>query len=140
VVNKSNLRSTGIRGGVQSCGCLKKEWGKKLSELCPSPHTTNGQQVGGAATLAYRSYNSAKGRCTDVNCKDYKYYGARGIKFLFTSFEQFFAEIGLRPSPKHSLDRINNDGNYEPGNVKWSTAKEQRNNQRPRQLWGGHLC
>lgn len=46
------------------------------------------------------------------------------------SFPDFLKDVGLKPTPQHSIDRINNDGNYEPGNVKWSTAKEQRANQR----------
>jgi hypothetical protein len=65
-------------------------------------------------------------------------YGARGIRFLFTSFEEFFAELGPRPEGKDangkalcSLDRKNNDGHYQPGNVRWATASEQRSNQRP---------
>ena len=62
---------------------------------------------------------------------NYANYGGRGIKFLFTSFEQFFAELGPRPKGK-SVDRINNDGHYEPGNVQWATRSEQRKNQRPR--------
>jgi hypothetical protein len=59
----------------------------------------------------------------------YRYYGGRGIKFLFTSFEQFLAELGPRPSGM-SLDRIENDGNYEPGNVRWATRSEQVQNRR----------
>jgi hypothetical protein len=61
----------------------------------------------------------------------YQNYGGRGIKFLFTSFEQWFAELGHRPLGE-TIDRIDNDGHYEPGNVKWSTRSEQNSNQRPR--------
>jgi hypothetical protein len=57
-------------------------------------------------------------------------YGGRGIKFLFDSFEQFFAELGPRPKGK-TLDRIENDGNYEPGNVQWATPTEQLAHRRP---------
>lgn len=88
---------------------------------------------GGAWTVEYFAYGGAKQRCTNPNNKKYQAYGGRGIKFLFTSFESFIAAVGLRPSPQHSLDRIENNGNYEPGNVKWSTRWEQNlNRRRPR--------
>jgi len=84
-----------------------------------------------------RAYYAAEARCTDLLNPAREDYGGRGIQFLFTSFEQFFAEIGSRPEGKllngralYSLDRINNDGNYEPGNVRWATQEEQNNNQR----------
>jgi hypothetical protein len=78
----------------------------------------------------YAIFMGAKSRCNNPNSTSWKDYGGRGIKFLFTSFEQFFAELGPKPSPKHSLDRIDNEGNYEPGNVKWSTRAEQHANKR----------
>jgi hypothetical protein len=59
-------------------------------------------------------------------------YGGRGIEFNFTSLEQFALELGERPTTKHSLDRLDNDGHYEPGNIKWSTWQEQILNQRKR--------
>lgn len=81
----------------------------------------------------YASYSSARGRCLNQNdTEHWKNYGGRGIKFLFTSFEDFILHLGFRPSPRHSLDRINNDGHYEPGNVRWATKREQRENQRKR--------
>jgi hypothetical protein len=72
----------------------------------------------------YASYTRAKHRCAD---KHNARYGGRGIQFLFTSFEQFYAEMGPRPAGT-SVDRIRSNGNYEPGNVKWATPKEQANN------------
>jgi hypothetical protein len=84
------------------------------------------------ATPEYAAYCCAKRRCDNPNDHAYKDYGGRDIKFLFESFEQFFAEVGPRPPGKHpsgralySIHRINNDGHYEPGNVKWATDKEQ---------------
>ena len=78
------------------------------------------------------AYANAKQRCTNPNKWNYKNYGGRGIQFKFNSFEEFEAELGPRPSGK-SLDRYpDNDGHYEPGNVRWATPKEQRSNQRPR--------
>lgn len=72
-------------------------------------------------------------RCYNPKHKSYHNYGGRGIFVCvrwMISFPDFLKDVGLKPTPQHSIDRINNDGNYEPGNVKWSTAKEQRANQR----------
>lgn len=77
------------------------------------------------------AYHDAKNRCTNPKNRNWKHYGARGIKFLFTSVQQFYAELGPRPSPEHSIDRINNNGNYAPGNVRWATPEEQQSNRRP---------
>lgn len=82
-------------------------------------------------TVEHNAFRSAKARCTNPNNPAWKDYGGRGIKFLFESFEQFLAELGSRPAGK-SLDRFpNNDGNYEPGNVRWATRLEQASNRRP---------
>jgi hypothetical protein len=80
-------------------------------------------------TPEFRAFHDAKHRCLNPRDPFWKNYGGRGIKFLFESFEQFIAGLGPRPSPQHSLDRINNDGHYEPGNVHWATKSEQRRNQ-----------
>jgi hypothetical protein len=78
----------------------------------------------------YAAYVAARSRCENRNSPNYKYYGGRDIYFKFTSFEQFFSELGFRPSPQHSVDRKNNDGNYEPGNIRWATKEQQSNNRR----------
>lgn len=80
-------------------------------------------------TPEMRAYKSAMIRCRPDN-KDRKDYAGRGIKFLFSSFDQWMAELGPRPSPNHSVDRINNDGHYEPGNVRWAVPTEQARNRR----------
>lgn len=81
-------------------------------------------------TPEHRAYRDAKYRCTNKRCKSYRDYGGRGIQFLFSSFIQFYTEVGKRPGAGYSLDRILVDGNYQPGNVQWSTLSEQRYNQR----------
>lgn len=76
----------------------------------------------------YSAYISAKGRCVNPNNSGYARYGGRGVEFRFTSFEQFFTDIGPKPSPNLTLDRINNDGHYESGNIHWTTPKTQSAN------------
>lgn len=77
---------------------------------------------------------SAKQRCTNANSISYSNYGGRGIQFVFPSvrsFAEWVAEnIGTKPSPKHSLDRIDNNRHYEPGNLRWATSEEQARNKR----------
>lgn len=80
-------------------------------------------------------------RCTDKDFKTYRHYGGRGVSICnrwLESFEAFMDDVGPRPSRKHSLDRIDNSGNYEPGNVRWATRTEQlRNTRRTRLLTFG---
>lgn len=81
----------------------------------------------------YKLWQGMKNRCENKNSDSYKYYGARGITICerWHSFDNFVADVGDRP-PGRSLDRINNDGDYEPGNVRWATQLEQVKNSRPK--------
>ncbi|MEO1525788.1 MAG: hypothetical protein AAFX06_10140 [Planctomycetota bacterium] len=115
VVYGSSLRS----GATQSCGCYHAEETAKAKtkhRMCGTPE--------------YVSWSGAKSRCQNPNDINYQNYGGRGIEFRFGSFEEFFAEVGLKPSHEHSIDRIDSDGHYEPGNVRWATVKQQCNNTR----------
>lgn len=101
------------RRGQRHCsvGCAARRWYTSLSE--------------------YTIWRSLKERCEDPRKIAYKWYGARGIsvcKEWSESFEAFYSSMGPRPSVKHSIDRINNDGNYEPGNCRWATTIEQSRN------------
>ena len=69
-------------------------------------------------TPEYAAYRTAKHRCNNPKAKTYKNYGGRGIEFRFNSMQQFISELGLKPEG-YELDRINNDGHYEIGNVRW---------------------
>lgn len=82
---------------------------------------------------AFDSYSGAKGRCTNPKDAAWCDYGGRGIKFKFSSFDEFFDHLGPRPFRK-SIDRIDNDGHYEPGNVRWATQTEQARNTRRTKL------
>jgi hypothetical protein len=81
----------------------------------------------------YKSWVAMKQRCLNPKDASWKNYGGRGIKVygLWMLFKNFIVDVGLRPSPEYSLDRYpNNDGNYEPGNVRWATRQQQIDNQR----------
>lgn len=85
----------------------------------------------------FRSWSYMKTRCLNPNCDKFYLYGGRGITIhpeWIISFQKFLDHIGPAPSHEHSLDRINTNGNYEPGNVKWSTHVEQCNNRRTSNL------
>jgi hypothetical protein len=76
------------------------------------------------------------GRCENPNVERYPHYGGRGISICEEwreSFEAFLRDMGRKPSPDHSIDRIDVNGNYEPGNCRWATDSEQQRNKRPRQ-------
>jgi hypothetical protein len=113
-------------GYTKSCGCLNVENRKKAI-------TTHGKHK----STEYRAYYNMLTRCYYTSYAGYARYGGRGIKVCKrwingtnnkTGFEYFLADMGLRPAKNMSLDRINNDRNYEPSNCKWSTRTEQNSN------------
>lgn len=77
-----------------------------------------------------QAYMAARRRCNDSNNSGYKWYGGRGIEFRFKSFVEFIDHIGRKPSKEYSLDRIDNNGHYEIGNVRWATIDLQLKNRR----------
>jgi hypothetical protein len=116
----SNLR----RGATGSCGCLHRE-------LLAARMTKHGDARRGALSAVNNIWRSAKDRCHNPRHLKYHLYGGRGI-FMCEEWRNDFAafrdHLGPRPSPKHSVDRIDNDRGYEPGNVRWATQKEQMQN------------
>jgi hypothetical protein len=96
-------------------------------------------------TPEYRSFKAMWNRCTNLNCANYAEYQGRGIKVCerWRSFTNFLEDMGLRPTPKHTLERINNNGNYEPSNCRWATRQEQSQNRRNCRLFtlnGETMC
>jgi hypothetical protein len=88
----------------------------------------------GRKTKEYFAWASMRQRCTNPRHRKYRYYGGRGIQICdrwLESYKHFLADVGRAPTRHHSIDRIDNDGNYEPGNVRWATIDVQRANQRP---------
>lgn len=112
-----------IHHNARSCGCWQAECRSK-------GNPKHGEAGRDKVTPEYRAYQKAKARCQNPNVPNYADYGGRGIQFQFDSFEEFLAEVGRKPSPKHSLNRIDNHGHYEKGNIEWATPHEQAHNTR----------
>ncbi len=108
---------------------------------------THGETVRGP-TVEYRTLMAMINRCHNPKASNYQYYGGKGIQVAEewrgggTKFEAFLAHVGRRPSDKAAIDRIDNEKNYEPGNVRWATAKEEARNRSVNILvtFRGHTC
>lgn len=121
------LRASSLRSGrAKSCGCYHRE-----------RVTLHGM----TSSATFKSWESMLQRCLNPHAPDYARYGGRGIKVhakWITSFDTFLADMGLRPEGA-TLDRIDNNGDYQPGNCQWSTASRQARNRRstPMLTWQG---
>ncbi len=111
-------------GDTRSCGCLSRELTAKRGHSSATHGMSNSK--------VWKAWKMMRQRCANPNNKNYSDYGGRGIKVCdrWNSFDAFLADMGEPPTPDHTLDRINTNGDYEPGNCRWSTMKEQCNNRR----------
>ena len=103
--------------------------GSRVSCGCAMPDSK--RRHGMSHSVEHRAWSRMKERCYNPHNKKYHLYGARGIKVCerwLNSFENFLADMGTRPSPEHSIDRIESHGNYEPTNCRWATIEQQNNN------------
>jgi hypothetical protein len=121
-----------ISGHIKSCGCFRREFSK-------ANNTTHGEASSrsGKRTVEYEAWVKMIFRCYNTGDNRYRDYGGRGIKVYAVwkdSFIAFLEYIGRRPGKRYSLHRIDNDGNYEPGNVKWATASEQARHRRSNRM------
>jgi hypothetical protein len=127
--NEALIRTEKLRSGAtKSCGCLK---------LSQTPNRKHGFCDSGVIAKEYWSWHNAKRRCHDPKNEKYHRYGGRGILMCDEwrdNFAAFIAHMGRCP-PGHTLDRIENDKGYEPGNCRWATPSQQALNRDNKQLW-----
>lgn len=121
VVDKQHLKG----GHTRSCGCFKRDTTRATMR-------THGATVGLKRTAEYEIWNSMRSRCNRPSHPRFASYGGRGIKVAprWESFEAFLADMGPRPSSRHSIDRVDNNNGYGPGNCRWATFSEQARNTR----------
>lgn len=129
-VIKTTLFNAVRVGRTKSCGHVNR---KHLTTFGRG-NATHGMTRNRRVRAEYSAWQAMRQRCSNPATENYLYYGGRGItvcKEWQDSFEAFYSHIGPKPDVSYSLDRIDNDGDYEPGNVRWATPEQQSRNRRP---------
>jgi hypothetical protein len=122
--NFTSVPTARLHRGTSSCGCFRRE---------RTPTFRHGHRRRKGMTSEYVAWRGMRQRCRDPKVRSYPHYGGRGIKVCDrweNSFEAFLEDMGHKPGPEFSIERVNNDGDYEPANCKWATRSEQRRNRR----------
>lgn len=126
--NETITRPDWVRlGKVLSCGCYRAE---RAGERMVKIATTHGHSSNGKLTSEYNSWRNMRDRCNLPSSESYKSHGGRGITVCeqWSSFQTFLSDMGPKPTPKHTIGRMDNDGNYEPDNCEWETSNQQMRN------------
>jgi hypothetical protein len=129
-----DIVATNARLGLSTgCGCRRRREKPPKAAKPKGRAPVHGHASGGKISPTYMTWQAMRGRCENPRNVKYLSYGARGIQVCarWADFTLFLADMGERPSG-HTIDRVDNDGDYEPGNCRWATPKQQSANQRKR--------
>lgn len=131
----TDVMASSLKTVTKSCGCWKRD---RMASLTLKHGERGGERRD--RSPEYKAWDSIKQRCLNPKTKGWEWYGGRGIRIANEwryDFSAFLAHVGPRPSPQHSIDRIDSNGDYAPGNVRWATWTEQARNRSNNRIVNG---